>query len=262
MPRTQRSHELHSFLSPSPDQQFHLDSALFSVAEVNFPYALFVPMHYAPGYAYPLLVWLHGCGGDERQLQRIMLMVSMRNHVAVAPRGIAMPEQQTAGRECYGWMQTDEQIQQAEQRVFDTIELASRKYHVAANRVFLAGYDAGGTMAMRIAMNHPSRFAGVLSLCGAFPVGRTPFANLVAARQMPMFLATGRGSREYPAAQVCDDLRLFHTAGLSITLRQYPCGHELLPQMLADVDRWIIEQITQPRSEAAESEPEWSRESE
>ena len=44
---------------------------------------------------------------------------------------------------------------------------------------FLAGFDAGGTMAMRIALSHPSRFAGVLSLCGAFPTGRTPFGNLV-----------------------------------------------------------------------------------
>ena len=45
---------------------------------------------------------------------------------------------------------------------------------------------------------------------------------------------------------VCNDLRLLHTAGLSITLRLYPCGHELSPQMLADMDRWIIEQITSP----------------
>ena len=43
---------------------------------------------------------------------------------------------------------------------------------------------------------------------------------------------------------VCDDLRLLHTAGMSITLRLYPCAHELSPQMLSDVDRWIIEQIT------------------
>ena len=117
-------------------------------------------------------------------------------------------------------------------------------------------------MAMRIAMSHPDRFAGVLSLCGAFPSGHTPFCNLVAARRLGVFLATGRGSIEYPAARVCEDLRLLHTAGLSITLRQYPCGHELMPQMLADVDRWIIEQITSPQPAPAESAAEWSRDAE
>jgi phospholipase/carboxylesterase len=262
MPRTRRSSEQNSFVLPDLKNGFRVDSGVFSASEVDFPQSLFVPMHYAPGYAYPLIVWLHGVGADERQLQRIMPLVSMRNHVAVAPRGIAMPETGDQSKPSCGWLQTDDHIQQAEQRVFDAIELTSWKYHIASDRVFLAGFDAGGTMAMRIALSHPSSFAGVLSLCGAFPSGRTPFGNLAAARQLPILLATGRGSREYPAAQVCEDLRLLHTAGLSITLRQYPCGQELMPQMLSDVDRWIIEQITQSRATPTESQTEWLRETE
>ena len=131
--------------------------------------------------------------------------------------------------------------------MFESIERASQQYSVHPQRVFLAGFDQGGTMAMRIAMGHPSRLAGVISLCGEFPKGRTPFGNLVAARRLGILLASGRTSLDYPAAQVCQDLRLLHTAGLSITLRQYPCGQEIMPQMLADVDRWIIEQIA-PRA--------------
>ncbi len=53
-----------------------------------------------------------------------------------------------------------------------------------------------------------------------------------------------------------------HTAGLSVTLRQYPGGHELQPQVLADVDRWIIEQITPPGDAGVPSDPQWSREAE
>ena len=33
-------------------------------------------------------------------------------------------------------------------------------------------------MALRIAMSHPDRFAGVLSLCGAFPADARHFAIL------------------------------------------------------------------------------------
>jgi phospholipase/carboxylesterase len=57
-------------------------------------------------------------------------------------------------------------------------------------------------------------------------------------------MAVGRDSQRYSAEQVCDDFRLFHSAGLCVSLRQYPCGQELSPQMLADVDRWIIDQIS------------------
>jgi phospholipase/carboxylesterase len=103
----------------------------------------------------------------------------------------------------------------------------------------------------------------VISLCGPLPTGRALFGNLVAARRLGIFLATGRGSRQYAADRVSDDLRLLHTAGLSLELRQYPCGHELPPQMLSDVDRWIIAQITASSAAVpAESDPQWSREAE
>jgi phospholipase/carboxylesterase len=262
MPRTRRSVPPYSCLPPALAGSFQVDSAAFSTQVLDFAHALFLPLHYAPGYAYPLIVWLHGRGDDERQLRRVMPLVSMRNYMAVAPRGIHITDQGGGSQGCHGWMQTDDHIQHAQQRVFDSIELAGQRCHVHPGRVFLTGFDDGGTMAMRIAMNHPDRFAGVISLCGGFPTGRTPFGNLVAARRLGIFLASGRTSRQYPASQVCEDLRLLHTAGLSITLRQYPCGQELAPQMLADVDRWIIEQITSPVAATVESDAEWSRERE
>jgi phospholipase/carboxylesterase len=218
-------------------------------------------MHYAPGYAYPLIVWLHGNGSDERQLQRVMPVISMQNFIAVAPQGFSI-ESTFSSPSGFGWSQTSDQIQQAEQRVYECIDMAQRKYHIAPRRIFLAGVDAGGTMALRLALSAPHRFAGVLSLGGAFPVGGTPFNNLVAARRLGVFLATGRASTVYPAAQVCEDLKLLHTAGLSITLREYPCGHELHPQMLADVNRWVMEQILPPQPAEAVSDAPWSEDAE
>jgi phospholipase/carboxylesterase len=263
MPQTRRFAKPDCFASLHLDRPFQVDLASSSSYSSDFPHALFAPLHYEPGYAYPLIVWLHGRGDDEGQLRRIMPVVSMRNYVAVAPRGILAAAPDHSGHECYQWQQTDDQIQEAAVRVFECIELAGGNYHVSPQRVFLAGFDEGGTMALRLAMSHPERFAGVLSLGGALPSGHALFANLLAARRVGVFLATGRGSQAYTPAQVCDDLRLLHTAGLSVTLRQYPCGHQIVPQMLTDVDRWIIEQITGPSAAAgAESDPEWSCEAE
>jgi phospholipase/carboxylesterase len=93
-------------------------------------------------------------------------------------------------------------------------------------------------------MDDPGRFAGALSVGGAVPRGHTPLHRLTEARRLPVFLAVGRDSRLYSPDAACDDLRLLHAAGMSIILRQYPCGQELTQQMLRDVDRWIMEQIT------------------
>lgn len=252
MPRTRRSVPIGFSAPPKIEPTFQVDSARCTTGRLDFPHALFAPLHYTPGYAYPLIVWLHGPGDDERQLQRIMPIVSMQNFLAAAPRGFLSASEDGTTAEGCRWRQTDDDIQQASQRVFETVEIARQKFHIHPRRIFLAGFDCGGTMALRLAMNHPTRFAGVVSLCGPFPTGNSPLGNLVAARRLGLLLASGRDSRRYSAAMVCEDLRLLHTAGLSVTVRQYPCGDELTPQMLADVNRWIMEQVLSTRSESLE----------
>jgi phospholipase/carboxylesterase len=231
---------------------FGVESALFTQPAAQTARALFAPLHYERNYAYPLLVWLHGPGTDERHLMRIMPVVSMRNYVAVAPRGV--PILCEDGTQTWGWSQSPEKLQQAEQQILDCIDDAQRRFHISPSRLFLAGFGCGGTMAFRMAMSFPARFAGVLSIGGSFPLGQSPLRQWSEARRLAVFLAVGRDSLEYPPAKACDDLRLFHAAGLSVTLRQYPIGQELSPQILRDVDRWIIEQITTPIDPAVRSD--------
>lgn len=240
----------------SADSTFSLESGLFALASHDSSFALFAPKHYEPNYAYPLIVWLHSPGGDERQLMRIMPIVSLRNYVAVAPRGF-LTGGPRSGQQGYQWPQTEDHIYGAACRVFEGITAVQQKFHVADARIFLAGFGLGGTMAFRVAMDYPNRFGGVLSICGAFPSQHAPLGRLIQARRLPVFLAVGRDSREYPPANACEDLRLFHTAGVSVTLRQYPCDQQLTHQMLRDVDRWIIEQITTPQPAGAEPDNGW-----
>lgn len=221
-----------------------LQSAVFSAPESKTAWAVFSPLHYERNYAYPLLIWLHDNGADERQLMRIMPVVSMRNYVAIAPRGVRLSRDD--GTEMCGWSQSPEHVLQAEQRILDGMDDAQRRFHIAPHRIFLAGFGSGGTMAFRLAMSFPSRFAGILSIGGGFPHGKCSLRQWSEARRLAVFLAVGRDSLEYPPSAACDDLRLFHAAGLSVTLRQYPQGQELSPQILRDIDRWIIEQITSP----------------
>lgn len=205
---------------------------------VHQPATFFIPLSYERNYAYPLLVWLHGEGGDERHLQRVMPLISMRNYVAVAPRGVC-----AVNHRGYGWGVEDELLLAAEHRIQDCIDAACRKFRVAERRVFLAGFGTGGTMAFQIALRRPERFGGVLSIGGPFPLDRTPLMQLDAARSLPLFIAQGRDAQGYPIERTCQELRLFHAAGMNVTLRQYPCGDELDSLMLRDMDVWMMDQI-------------------
>lgn len=209
------------------------------------PNCLFTPQHYEANYAYPLIVWLHGPNDDQRQVNRILPLVSLRNYAAVGPRGtVSFQEDRSLAQGGYAWSQEKSHIIRAEARVFRAIRLAQRWLNVAPRRIYLAGYDCGGTMALRIALANPGAFAGVLSIGGGLPTTQRPFARLHELRGLNVFLATGRQSQVYCESQVCRDLKLFHSAGMSVNLRQYPCGDEVTTEMLADMDRWIMEQMS------------------
>lgn len=204
------------------------------------PCAVFAPLHYEPKYAYPLVVWLHGPEGNERQLKRIMPLVSMRNYVGTAPRGTV----RVAGdQRAFDWRQSDKDIALAEQRVLDAMAWAHSRFHIAGQRVFLAGLGTGGTMALRLALDNPHVFAGVCSMGGRLPRGGRPLKRLAEARRLSLLLATCRDSMQYPVAHVARDLRLLHTAGMGVMVRQYPCGDDLTTCMLSDLDRWMMDHI-------------------
>jgi len=146
----------------------------------------------------------------------------------------------------YDWPANADSIAEATERVFRAIELASRKRHVHPGRIFLAGSRSGGTMAFRIALQQPSYFAGVISLGGPLPRGEPFLRRFSDLKHLEVLVAVARQSPSYPSSLVCENLRLLHRAGLSgIMLREYPAGWHLSLPMLRDVDRWLMERITQ-----------------
>ena len=231
--------------TPSPSQVESIPSPSFrstpsSPAE-SLPghRSVFAPLHYESGYAYPLLVWLHGPASDESQLMRIMPHISMRNYVAIAPRGT----ESAASEDGCCWSQEPGKIQVADELVETGIEWARQHYSIASTRVFLAGFGDGGTMALRLALRRPRRFAGAVSICGGMPVGDGPLRKFHEARKRPLLILSGRQSGAYPETQLCRDLRLLYSAGIDVTLRLHPGQDELTSGMLADMDRWLMERV-------------------
>ena len=169
-----------------------------------------------------------------------MPLVSMRNYVAVAPRG-SSAHPRHANR--FQWQQSQNDIEVAEARVADCIASAERRFNIHPERIFLVGCGGGGTMALRIAWNEPSRFAGVVSFNGPLPKRWRPLHRVNELRCVPCMLVSSRDSRAYPASEVCNDLRLLHAAGCTVSLRQYPGGDDLTNNMLSDLDRWLMQLV-------------------
>jgi phospholipase/carboxylesterase len=221
--------------------------------QTDLPFATFAPIHYEERYAYPLFVWLHGDAGNEQELRQIMPLVSMRNYVAIAPRGSSGadvpvchgPKWQTgmSAPRAFDWNQTADSIECAENRIAESIAVAHRRFNINPKRIFVAGRDSGGTMAMRVAWNNPSRFAGVAALHGPLPSQLSPLRRVNELRKLPCLLTTSRDSDLYPETRVCDDLRLLHVAGCKVTLRHYPGPDGVTDIMLSDLNNWLMELV-------------------
>jgi phospholipase/carboxylesterase len=201
----------------------------------------FSPLHYESRYDYPLIVWLHGSGSSERELEDLMPYISIRNYVAVAPRGTKAVD---PNGHRYSWAQTPASIALAEELVFDAVEKASRRFTIAPRKIFIAGRGAGGTMAWRVALRNPKQFAGCVSLGGAFPTSHRPLSMLKDVRHLRSLWMVGEQSTLCGADMVVESLPLLHSASLKVAIRQYNCGDDLYADMFSDMNRWLMEIVT------------------
>ncbi len=205
------------------------------------PHAFFLPVRYEPNYDYPLVVWLHHDGSDERQVSAVMPHLSTQNYVAVGVRGTRAVD--AAGRG-FDWHESARGGGRAEEAVLEAVEAAQQRYAIHAQRVFVAGYRSGGTMAQRIALRHPDRFAGAISLGGAFPRGARSLAKLHAARGLPLLTGMAMEGSRFDLERMREDLRLISAAKLSLEVQQYTCEDEMMVEVLRRVDRWIMDIVT------------------
>jgi phospholipase/carboxylesterase len=200
---------------------------------------LFTPLGHEPGYDYPLLVWLPESSRATAQapgkvksfdLGRVMKRVSLRNFVAIQPV-ITSDEAPAIG---------------LEEAVWRSIERVRERIAIHPDRIFLVGQGAGGSAAFRVACRQPRDFAGVISLGGLFPLDEGLFAHLAEVRRLPMLFCCQRSSVLEHAAHTDRTLRLFHAAGAALAMRIYPGSNDLSKSVLADVNRWVMDEVCGP----------------
>src|SRR5262245_26955492 len=170
----------------------------------------YVPRHYEPRYAYPLLVLFHGRGGDENQLLRIMPRLSNRNYVAVGLRGPEPTRVRRDGTAGYAWAQTLRgagggegiatihrpvmpQLSEAScdflaDYVADAVGEVQGRLNIHSRRIFLVGYGEGAAAAYRLGLGMPEKFAGIVAVNGWLPRCHGPLIWLPQARRLRVLI--------------------------------------------------------------------------
>jgi phospholipase/carboxylesterase len=213
--------------------------------------SFFLPLHYEPNYRYPLIVWLHSDGFNENQVDHVMPYVSVRNYIAAGVRAIRAAD--SMGHR-FDWHDSPAAIAAAEEAVAQTAFEAAQKFSVHPCRIILAGYRSGGTMALRIALRDPQRFAAVVSLGGAMPEGPHLLSNLsqLRARRMPMLWSWATAGPRFDSDRLSRDVRLAMMMQASVEIRQYPAEDEMDTVTLSDLNDWIMRRVVADQSTQAD----------
>jgi phospholipase/carboxylesterase len=219
----------------------------FYTSEVQTPRAwplrTFLPFGYEPNYPYPLLVFLHGNGSSEEQILRLAPRLSRRNYICIGLRGPILAPPRSDGLIAYSWGNDSPSNALVEEYVFRAVEQTRRLFHVHSERIYLAGFCEGATLAYNLGLMFPDRFAGIISMNGCMARRGGPLLRLPEIRKLQVLIGHGIANAIVPQRLAQDDQRLLYTAGLSVKMHTYASNHRLHPDMLRDIDRWIMRQI-------------------
>ena len=177
-------------------------------------YLLWYPDGYDPTRTYPLLIYLHGAGGNGEDIQ--VYANVMRRPAPLEDRGdefpylVLMPQSRTG----IDW--TDELAV-----LDDLLDYVVDTYPVDTNRIYLTGYSMGGSGVWGWGAYAPDRFAALVPVAG--------YWNINAATDLGLKVCSMANTPVY-AFHSKDDMNIGYSLTSAGALRRIGAGHaQVLP---------------------------------
>lgn len=214
------------------DQRRHY---LLEEAGETLPYRIFIPKSYDGATAFPLIVALHGGGGDENTMlgrPKMRQLAEANGFIVLSPSGYSPYGGYGKPFEEDRDPSLARMTRLSELDVIKTLELMRSEFKIDNDRVFLMGHSMGGNGTWRLGAKYAENWAGMAPIASgqATPEGfvhakvakgnailGTPRAyDFDAIRHIPVFVCSGvldpRAPIEHARAMVArmKELRMTH----------------------------------------------------
>lgn len=204
----------------------------------------FVHVFEAPATATaPVLLLLHGTGGDERDL--LPLAAGLRAGAGVlSPRGKVLER----GMPRF--------FRRLAEGVFDLEDLRARTHELAAflgrasehygfdgRRLVAVGFSNGANIAASLLLLEPVALAGAVLFRAMVPLVPDP---MPVVHGTPVLLSNGRMDPLVPQAETERLAALLRAAGADVTLAWQEAGHQITTDDVAEASAWISTRFPAP----------------
>lgn len=199
------------------DQQRHYH---FAEAGTDMPYRLYVPASYDPARKMPLVVALHGYGGDQNyffaSLPTLPDLLERHEFIFVAPMGFAedgwygaplsipgdAPRSSGAPTPTPPRTPDEETRYRAlsEKDVLNVLEIVRAEYAIDPDRIYLMGHSMGGFGTWWLGQKHAQLWAAIAPMSGVLPnvdyrldrLERVPVHVSIGGRENPDWVTASR----------------------------------------------------------------------
>lgn len=224
----------------------------YVTAKSFLPFRIRFPANFNASKAYPLLIGLHGNGGNADGFISNFNLLDDPQFIYAAPEGQydlssnigptrharswALP-----GSPRSMWLTADSMVEEYVKGVI--LKLRS---HYKVSTIYLVGYSQGAAFAYTIALRNPESIAGVIGLSGYLMEVDKPYSLLSAeditqAASLRVFMGHGKQDAAISVDSARELKTLFEEHGLAVTYREYEGGHGIDPNIFREAVDWMVQ---------------------
>jgi phospholipase/carboxylesterase len=203
------------------------------------------------------VIWLHGLGADGHDFEPIVPELRLPASPPVRflfPHAPERPVTINAGMVMRAWYDILELGDPTAVNMEDLLESADQlrglieneiKRGIQPDRIVLAGFSQGGTIALHTGLRYPRKLAGLMGLSTYLPdLDALPHERSEANLQIPVMMAHGSLDPMIPIAKSLRTKQDLTRLGYSVEWHQYPMMHQVCPEEINDIRAWLLKVLS------------------
>jgi phospholipase/carboxylesterase len=201
------------------------------------------------------VIWLHGLGADRYDFLPVAeaLQQNLLTTRFVLPQAPTRAVTVNGGYEMPSWYDIkamsparaidSDQLEGSAQRILKLIE-EQRNSGIDPARIFLAGFSQGGAVVLHTAfLRWEGPLGGVLALSTYAPTFSDDMVLSASQQRIPAYCLHGIYDEVVQNAMGRTAYEQLKSHGVTATWQEYPMGHEVLPQEIADIGVWLGDRL-------------------
>lgn len=197
------------------------------------------------------IIWMHGLGADGHDFAPIVpsIRFDKANHVKyIFPHAPIRPVTLNGGMPMRAWFDLDELSKRVSldvEGIYDSVDRIKKIIDaeidagISSDKIILAGFSQGASIATATALHYPKQLGGVMCLSGLIVDNKAMAPDPSIQQKAPFFMAHGVSDQVIPiqmGVSSCDVVRRW---GLDVDWHQYDMAHSVCPEEVQDISNFL-----------------------